>query len=98
MEKVKGISFPVISSKKFTKQGSSYFNDPTLSKSVVGALNYAPITRPEICFSVNKVCQFMAQPLEEHWIAVKRILRYLKGTITHGLQRHNTPPSRVLKS
>ncbi|MCI66510.1 retrovirus-related pol polyprotein, partial [Trifolium medium] len=36
-------------------------------------------------FSVNKVCQFMAQPLESHWKAVKRILRYLKGTLSHGL-------------
>ncbi|MCI48290.1 retrovirus-related pol polyprotein from transposon TNT 1-94, partial [Trifolium medium] len=35
-------------------------------------------------FSVNKVCQFMAQPLESHWKAVKRILRYLKGTLSHG--------------
>src|ERR1044072_5154445 len=45
----------------------------------------ATITRPEISYCVNKVCQFMAQPQEEHWKAVKRILIYLKGTITHGL-------------
>ncbi|KAI5390085.1 hypothetical protein KIW84_075419 [Lathyrus oleraceus] len=49
-------------------------------KFVVGA-----ITRPDIAYSANKVCQFMSHPLETHWVAVKRILRYLKGTIDLGL-------------
>uniref|UniRef100_A0A803Q9W1 Integrase catalytic domain-containing protein n=1 Tax=Cannabis sativa TaxID=3483 RepID=A0A803Q9W1_CANSA len=44
-------------------------------KSIVGALQYITITRPELSFSVNKVCQFMQQPLSTHWQAVKRILR-----------------------
>lgn len=34
---------------------------------------------------MNKVCQFIQSPLDEHWKAVKRILRYLAGTLTHGL-------------
>jgi histone deacetylase 1/2 len=55
-------------------------------RSVVGSLQYATITRPEISFAVNKVCQFMSAPLESHWTAVKRILRYLKGTIHSGLK------------
>ena len=42
-------------------------------------------TIPEISFSVNKVCQFMSKPSEQHWLAVKRILRYLKGTVSWGL-------------
>ncbi|MCI31608.1 retrovirus-related pol polyprotein from transposon TNT 1-94, partial [Trifolium medium] len=52
-------------------------------RSVVGALQYATITRPENSFSVNKACQFLSQPLESHWTAVKRILRYLRGTLHH---------------
>ncbi|KAF7825033.1 Retrovirus-related Pol polyprotein from transposon TNT 1-94 [Senna tora] len=40
-----------------------------------GALQYVTITRPDLSFVVNKVCQFMSKPLEEHWVAVKRILR-----------------------
>lgn len=63
----------------------NYLQDPTMYRSIVGALQYATLTRPEISFSVNKVCQFLSQPLEEHWAAVKRILRYLKGTAHHGL-------------
>jgi histone deacetylase 1/2 len=42
-------------------------------------LQYGTITSPGISFSVNKVCQFMAQTIEAHWQAVKRILKYLKG-------------------
>lgn len=52
-------------------------------RSIVRALQYATITRPEISFSVNKVYQFMHQPLIEHWRAVKIILRYLNGTIDY---------------
>nr|KYP42460.1 Copia protein [Cajanus cajan] len=79
---------------KYSK-GISTPMDPTLYKSVVGALQYAIITRPEIAFSVNKVSQFMCSPMEEHWKVVKRILRYLKGTVDHGLVfslAKHTPP------
>lgn len=50
----------------------------------VSALQYATITRPGIAFSVNKVCQFMQRPLEEHWKVVKCILRYLVGALSFG--------------
>nr|KAJ0191944.1 hypothetical protein LSAT_V11C800425760 [Lactuca sativa] len=65
------------------------FSDPKLYRQVVGSLQYATITRPDIAYSVNRVCQFMHSPTNRHWQAVKRILRYLKGTITHCL--HFTP-------
>ncbi|RVX23296.1 Retrovirus-related Pol polyprotein from transposon RE2 [Vitis vinifera] len=54
-------------------------------RSIVGALQYITITRPEIAFSVNKVCQFMQKPLDTHWKAVKRILRYLNDTTDLGI-------------
>jgi histone deacetylase 1/2 len=43
------------------------------------------LTRPDISYSVNKVCQFLHSPTEIHWTAVKRILRYLQGTSDYGL-------------
>ena len=54
-------------------------------RSIVGALLYVTFTRPKITFAINQVCQFMHAPTIDHWQAVKHILRYLKGTITHGL-------------
>jgi len=79
------ISSPMASSCKLSKTTGDLFLDPTLYRSVVGALQYVTLTRPDICLAVNKVCQFMANPLDTHWMAVKRILRYLKGTVSHGL-------------
>ena len=60
--------------------------DPSEYLTVVGALQYATITRPDIAFAVNKACQFMACPTDAQWVAVKRILRYLKGTLSFGLK------------
>jgi len=44
--------------------------DPKIYRSVVGSLQYLAITRPEIAFAVNKVCQFMSSPCETHWIDI----------------------------
>src|ERR1044072_5404797 len=82
----KPISTPMVSSLRLSKTQGIPFTDPSLYRSIVGALQYLTITRPEISFSVNKVSQFMSNPLDPHWTAVKRILRYLKGTIAHGLE------------
>lgn len=60
-------------------------DDPHFYRSIVGALQYATITRPDIAFSVNKVSQYMHNPTTNHWAAVKRIWRYLNGSSSHGL-------------
>lgn len=50
-------------------------------QSAVGSLMYASIgTRPDITHAVSRASQFAIDPGRQHWIAVKRILRYLKGT------------------
>jgi hypothetical protein len=46
--------------------------------------------RPDISFTVNKLSQFMHRPMQTHWTATKRILRYLKMIIFHGIQIANT--------
>jgi hypothetical protein len=60
------------------------FFDPRWFRQIVGALQYLTFTRPDICFAVNRVCQFMHAPTNSHWATVKRILRYLKGTTSYG--------------
>jgi len=90
------INTPIMSSCKLSKHGSDTFHDVSLYRSVVGSLQHATITRPEIAYAVNKVCQFMSQPLESHWVAVKRILRYLKGTLHYGLKLFPAPTHKPL--
>lgn len=68
-------------------------NDPSLYRSTVGSLQYLSLTRPDIAYAVNQVCQFMQRLSTGHWLVVKRILRYLKGTINFGL--HLRPSSSV---
>jgi len=48
--------------------------DYTRYRSIVGALQYLTLTRMNISFSVNKVCQFLHEPTTLHWSAVKSIL------------------------
>jgi histone deacetylase 1/2 len=55
--------------------------DGTRYRSIVGALQYLTLTRPDIAFSVNKVCQFLHAPTTVHWT----ILRYVSGTSQIGL-------------
>lgn len=49
--------------------------------------------RPDITYAVNRICQYMHSPTLRHWQAVKRILRYLNGTLDHCL---NFQPTKVL--
>jgi transposase InsO family protein len=59
--------------------------DPHGYRSLVGALHYLTFTRPDISFSVHQVCQYMSAPTTVHLAAAKRILRYLQGTLHHGI-------------
>jgi hypothetical protein len=61
-------------------------NDATNYRSIVGGLQYLTLTRPNLAFSVNKMCQFLHSPTTVHLTTVKRILRYLRGTLDMGLQ------------
>ena len=60
--------------------------DPVLYQSAIGSLLYlSGKTRPDVAFIVNKLARFCAKPSVEHMSAVKRVLRYIKGTINFGL-------------
>lgn len=60
--------------------------DHSLYQSAVGSLLYlATWTRPDIAFAVTNVARYCAKPSKEHWTAVKRIFRYIKGTKDLGI-------------
>ena len=85
---------PLSVSEKLSRFEGDLINteDSTRYRSIVGALQYLTLTRPNLAFAVNKVCQFLHAPTTAHWTAVKRILRYVKGTCDVGLslQKMNT--------
>ncbi|KAK8560971.1 hypothetical protein V6N13_026406 [Hibiscus sabdariffa] len=86
LEAAKGLPTPMISNLQLSNNIGSPIDNVTAYRSIVGALQYIVVTRPEIAFAVNRVCQFMQRPLDTHFQAVKRILRYLQGTIDFGLR------------
>ncbi|XP_022891927.1 uncharacterized protein LOC111406783 [Olea europaea var. sylvestris] len=61
------------------------FSNPTLNRSLIGALQYLTITRPDIAHAVDSVSQFLHSPTEDHYLAVKCILHYVKATLHFGL-------------
>lgn len=58
------------------------FSDPTYFRSLEGKLQYLTLTRPDIQYAVNYVCQKMHLPTVYDFHLLKRVLRYIKGTIT----------------
>lgn len=53
----------------------------------VGSLMYAMVqTRPDIAYAVSTLAQYSSNPNQTHWTAVKRIFRYLKGTLNLGIE------------
>ena len=54
-------------------------------RQIIGSLMYLTNTRPEICFAVNTLSQYVVQPRQVHLVAAKNVMRYLKGTIDFGL-------------
>ena len=82
------VSTPVDLNVKLVKDdGHSKLVDPVLYQSIIGSLLYAAIaTRPDISHAVGMLSKFCSKPSEAHLTAVKRILRYLKGTVSLTLQ------------
>jgi hypothetical protein len=59
--------------------------DATMYRSLIGSLRYLLHTRPELTYSVCYLSHFMEAPKQEHLDAVKRVLRYVAGTVDYDL-------------
>ena len=68
-----------------TPTGGKPLSNPSLYRLLVGSLIYLTVTRPDISYAVHQVSQYLSAPRSTHYAAVLCILRYLKGTIFHGL-------------
>nr|GEZ79366.1 ribonuclease H-like domain-containing protein [Tanacetum cinerariifolium] len=62
------------------------YEDPTLYRSLAGGLQYLTLTRPHLSYVVQQICLYMHDPREPHFAALKRILRYVRGTVDFGLK------------
>ncbi|XP_062075781.1 uncharacterized mitochondrial protein AtMg00810-like [Humulus lupulus] len=85
MKHLKPCSTPMIVGKMLSKSDGEPLDNPTAYRSVIGGLQYLTHTRPDLSFAINKLSQFLQVPTTAHWSAMKRVLRYLKGTLHHGL-------------
>ncbi|XP_048447896.1 uncharacterized mitochondrial protein AtMg00810-like [Pyrus x bretschneideri] len=78
-----------------TSEGT-VMEDPTLYRSIVGALQHLTFTRPDIAHAVNVVCQYMTKLTDAHFFLVNRILRYVQGTIDCALTYTPSPNINIL--
>jgi len=96
MTQCKPCSTPVDTQAKLSATDGNPVTDATDYRSLVGALQYLTFTRPDISYAMQQVCLHMHAPREPHLSAVKRILRYLRGTLDHGLLRPSSPSKLVV--
>ena len=85
MEYCRPESIPMITGCKLSKEDEYKEVDQRFYRSMIGSLLYVTTSRPYVMKVVGQVARFQATPKETHIIAVKRIFRYLKGTMDFGL-------------
>ena len=82
----KAMATPMASNLKLLSDASSNMVDAMMYRQLIRSLMYLMNTRPDICFAVNTLSQFLTDPRHVHLITAKHILRYLKGTVDYGLK------------
>jgi hypothetical protein len=85
MLECKDMNTPMETNLKLPDDTSSELVDATLYKQIIGSLMYLMNTRPDICFVVNTLSWYLVEPRRVHLVAVKNVMRYLKGTLDYGL-------------
>jgi hypothetical protein len=85
MDTCNSVSSPIVPSNRLSKDENGKIVDATNYKQMVGSLMYLLATRPDLAFSVCLIARYMERPTELHLGAAKRILRYLKGTVSLGV-------------
>lgn len=81
----KPCDFPIEPNHQLALASGPDFSQPDRYRRLVGRLIYLTFTRPELCYSVHTLAQFMQSPKDAHWNAALRVLHYLKGHPGQGL-------------
>ena len=77
---------PMTTNLKLLNDDFSEIVDVTLYIQIIGPLMYLVNTTPGICFSINTLSQYMANPKHIHLVGAKHVMRYLKGTLDYGIR------------
>jgi hypothetical protein len=85
MEDCRPMSTPMITNWKKLNSSKSDLVDSMVYRQLIGLLMYLVNTRPDICFVVNTLSQFMVEPQRVHWVEKKHVLMHLKGMMYFGL-------------
>ncbi|XP_023737818.1 uncharacterized mitochondrial protein AtMg00810-like [Lactuca sativa] len=96
MEACKLVTTPVDTNSKLSLHDGDLVADPSLYRSLAGALQYLTFTSPDIAYAVQQICLFMHAPKISHFNALKRIIRYIKGTLDHGLTLLSSPSTQLV--
>ncbi|KAD5802911.1 hypothetical protein E3N88_14271 [Mikania micrantha] len=87
---------PVDTAGKLGANAGDLLSDPTSYRSLAGALQYLTFTRPDISYAVQQVCMHMHAPRSGHLNDLKRIFRYIKGTLTMGVYMRRNPITSLI--
>ena len=85
LEDTSSVDTPMKVNVKYKKDEGDLLEEPTLHRRLVESLIYLTTTRPDISYVVHQVSQFMSSPRHLHLAAVRRIIRYLRGSPSRGL-------------
>ncbi|XP_019087432.1 PREDICTED: uncharacterized protein LOC109127297 [Camelina sativa] len=92
----KAANTPMVPNLQLSNTSGDLLEDKEMYRSLVGRLMYLTITRPDITFAVNKLCQFSFAPRTSHLTVVYQVLQYIKGTIGQGIS-YSADPDLTLK-
>ncbi|GKC93948.1 retrovirus-related pol polyprotein from transposon TNT 1-94 [Tanacetum coccineum] len=81
----RGVDTPMVEKSKLDEDRQGISIDATLYRGMIGSLMYLTSSTPDLIYAVCLCSRYQAKPTEKHLNAVKRIFRYLKGTINMGL-------------
>ncbi|GJV75776.1 retrovirus-related pol polyprotein from transposon TNT 1-94 [Tanacetum coccineum] len=85
MESSDPVDTPMVEKSKLDEDPQGKAVDPTHYRGMVGTLMYLTASRPDLTFVVCMCARYQAKPTEKHLHAVKRIFKYLRGTVNRGL-------------